>query len=321
MRKQLLATISVLALALTACGTNDTATTDDDVATTPTPETEVGTDDLDATPGDETAAADDTSSTEEPTPATESDGEGEGEGAQQITQAVDATFEEGSARFDAVTTIDSEEFSERGESSGVIDFTGDRRQVDVQTAAGTVTALITQDGYLLSAGGDTGWVRLDPQDLRGTPVEASGLATLPLQDPSLNLALLRGATDDVTEVGEEDIDGESVTRYEVMVDAAAAAGQADAATGETIRALGGDGQLLPMDVWIDDQDRIRRLEHRGDFADVDLIQGQTEGSFELRMDLTDFGAEVDIEEPGADEIVDVDEQTLELLIRQATAGT
>jgi hypothetical protein len=295
MSARMLAIMLVAALVLAACGTDEDAA-DDTAATTPTP-----------------------TDTDAPADATDVDTEVPAE-AEPVVQAVDNTVAEGSAAFVAEVVIDSAEFSDRMESSGVVDFDGDRRQIDLGTDAGDVRAIVTADGVLLSLGDDAGWVRADPSELRGTPLEAYGLASLPLQDPSVNLGLLRGATEDVREVGEEDLDGESTTRYEVTVDVERAAAQADGVTAEQIRAAGGQGETVGMDVWIDDADRIRRIMHRTDLSQTDLVQTPEgpEAAIEVQLDLTDFGVPVTIDEPDEGEIVDVDEQTLEQLLRQLT---
>lgn len=300
MSTRLLAMILAAVLMLAACGTGDdagdtTTTTDPTGAATATPEGTTGED----------AAAGEVS-----------------EAAQPIVQAVDTTVEEGSAAFDATVVVDSAEFSDQLQSSGVVDFEGDRRQLDIGTPAGDIRALITTDGILVSLGEGSGWVRADPRDLQGTPLEAYGLATLPLQDPSVNLNLLRGTTEDVTEVGQEDIDGESTTHYEVVVDVEAAAAQADPAAADAIRSAGGQaGGTLPMQVWIDESSRIRRIEHRTELSETELVQGQAEGAIEVTIDLSDFGTDAPIEEPDESQVVDVDAQTLEQLLQQLTGDS
>jgi hypothetical protein len=293
MSARLLALLLTAVLGLAACGTAEEA--EEPTATDPTPAE-------DATPD----AADDAAVGETP------------EQAEPVVRAVDATVDEGSAAFDAVVVVDSAEFSDRLETSGVVDFAGEQRQLDLTTPGGDLAALITADGIHVSLGEGAGWVRADPSQLQGTPLEAYGLATIPLQDPAVNLGLLRGATEDVTEAGEEDIDGEATTRYEVVVDVERAAAQADAATADAIRSAGGQNETVAMDVWVDDSDRIRRIEHRTELAETELVEGQVDGSIEVTIDFSDFGTEVTIEQPDEGEVIDVDEQTLEQLVRQLT---
>jgi hypothetical protein len=305
MRLRLLAAAAAAALAVAGCG-GGAETTDD----TATPDATATTPDTAATPDD--AGPDDTAA--EGTPAE----------AEPVVQAVDATIAEGSASVTTVVAVDSAEFSDRLESTGVVDFTGDRRQLDMTTEGGDVTAILSADGILLGLGDGAGWVELDPSALQGTPLEAYALSTIPLQDPSVNLALLRGATSDTSEGGTEDVDGESTTRYSVVVDVERAAAQADEGTRaslDAIAAQAGADATIPMEVWIDESDRIRRIEHRSDLGETALVETDTEGTIEVTIDLTDFGQEVTITEPDEGEIVSVDETTLRQIIQQATGAT
>jgi hypothetical protein len=314
-----LVVIAVLALALAACG-GGTATTDD--ATTPDAgATEPGTDtDLGTATETETDAATEPGATET---ATEDGAAGATSGqAQAITQAVDATLAEGSAAFEATVDIDTEQLTDSATSTGVVDFDGDRRQLEIETAAGTVRSLATPDGILLSIADQPGWVRVDPRQLEGTPLEAFGLASLPLQDPTVNLQLLRGVTEDVEELGTEDIDGESTTHYRVVVDVEDAAAQAEGVTQQQVSDITQQtGQsTVEMEVWIDESDRIRRIAQTVDLSEAEMVRAEADmqGTIDVTIDLRDFGTQVDIDEPAEGEVVDIDEETLEQLIRSMT---
>jgi hypothetical protein len=306
MRTRLLLTIfSVLALVLAACGDGEDATTD------------VLTDDttVDATPDDE-ATPDDAVATEDVDTTTP-------EAAEPVVRAVDATIAEGSATFDATVEIDTPDLTDTITSNGVVDFDGDERQLDVAADEVTVTSIARSDGLLLTFDEQIGWVRVDPRQLRGTPLEAYGVASLPLQDPSVNLQLLRGATDDVQSHGDTELEGDTVEHYDVTVDVQRAAAQADPDARDAIAAIGEQtgSTTIDMEVWIDDQDRIRRIVHSVDLSEAEVFTEGTapEGTIEITIDLYEFGEPVEISGPDEGEIIDVDEQTLEELIRRFTA--
>jgi hypothetical protein len=313
MRLRLLLTIfSVLALVLTACGG------DEETASTASPTPGDVTTDASPTPGDTAPDADADGDADVDADTTTP------EAAEPIVQAVDATIAEGSATFDATVDIDTPDLTDTVTSNGVVDFDGDQRQLDVAAEDVTVSSIARSDGLLLTFDEEIGWVRVDPRQLQGTPLEAYGVASLPLQDPSVNLQLLRGTTEDVQSHGDTDLDGETVQHYEVTVDIERAAAQADPEARDAVAAIGEQtgSTTIDMEVWIDDQDRIRRIFHSVDLSEAEVFTQDTapEGTIDITLDLYDFGQPVEIAEPAEGEIVDVDEQTLEELIRRVTAG-
>jgi len=97
----------------------------------------------------------------------------------------------------------------------------------------------------------------------------SGLA----QDPAAFLARLRDEADAFTEIGSDEVRGDATTHHRAEVDREAIDG------GETL--WGADaGDEVSVDVWIDDQGRLRRVEAGG-----------------LELELWDFGVVVDVEVP------------------------
>jgi hypothetical protein len=88
----------------------------------------------------------------------------------------------------------------------------------------------------------------------------------------------------VEEVGDEEIGGEDTTHYRLEVDAEKALG----ATGQG--SVPGLPETLAYDVWLDSEDRMRRLTYE--------LTGT-----ELTMDMTDWGEPVTIEAPDKSDIV------------------
>jgi hypothetical protein len=96
---------------------------------------------------------------------------------------------------------------------------------------------------------------------------------------------------EVEKVGEESLFGTETTHYRATVDVEQLVGNAPANVQKAVRASGmvHEGDTLPVDVWVDDAGLMRRLDLKGQLGDVDNVA--------LRLDLYDFGTEVDIKVP------------------------
>ena len=120
-------------------------------------------------------------------------------------------------------------------------------------------------------------------------------------DPTLGLKLLKGAAEDVTVVGQEQVRGEQTTHYKGTYQLRKA-----------VTALGGDlpkafaTQLtasgdtpVPFDAYVDDKGRLRKL--------VTVSTVTTQGRSVVSTattELYDFGAPVDVQAPPADKVKD-----------------
>lgn len=137
-------------------------------------------------------------------------------------------------------------------------------------------------------------LRLD--DLMDTSLAGSA-------DPTQGLEMLRGASDDITEVGRESIRGADVTHYRGTVDISEALEMLKGALREQLEqvlATGGDG--LPFDAWIDDDGRLRQLDQT-----MTLTMPQLPGqSIDVtsRLEMYDFGVSVDVVAPPAGAVRD-----------------
>lgn len=113
---------------------------------------------------------------------------------------------------------------------------------------------------------------------------------------------------EVTEVGREEVGGADTTHYTVEVDpSAGSTGGAGGAAGALLGEFGSLGATL--DVWIDDEGLIRRIEAVGDAADFDgedLAPGLDEGTITFVLEFGGLGEPADIEPPPADEVFDLD---------------
>jgi hypothetical protein len=156
------------------------------------------------------------------------------------------------------------------------------------------------------------WIKFDLQELG----EQRGLDFRQLMqfgtqsDPSHALAYLRAASDEVEEVGTEDVRGVETTHYRMTVELARVADAAPPeqrddlrAQTEQLRELSGISEV-PTEVWVDDEGLVRR--QRLTYRNMRFAPGQ-EGDMTLTMELFDFGVEVDVEPPPADEVTEIGE--------------
>ena len=103
--------------------------------------------------------------------------------------------------------------------------------------------------------------------------------------PADSFAAFEAGLEDVEEVGDKTIDGQPTTQYTLEVDAA----KALEATGQAT--VPGLPEKLVYDVWLDSEDRMRRLTY-------ELV------GTELTMDMTDWGKDVAIEAPAPEGLID-----------------
>jgi hypothetical protein len=181
--------------------------------------------------------------------------------------------------------------------------------------------------------GDDQWIGLDAAAMAG----ASGLSDAALEqlrqqgDPSAYLTFLRGASDDIEAVGTDDVRGTDTTHYSGTLDMGRALDElpdevqdlldeqlgpdGDSAVTQMFAQLGLDE--IPFDVWIDDEHRLRKMAIEIDLAEMldELGAGDEEmppgfsGAVTMVFEMYDYGVEVDIDAPPADEVhmVDLDD--------------
>lgn len=202
-------------------------------------------------------------------------------------------------------------------SEGDIDFANDRAQMTVDVGdlplpgGGPVTMILDGDIIYtqLPVPGQSGWFRIDAAEVNEALTGLSG--ALGGEDPMQALQLLRGASD-VRAAGSEDVNGVAATRYDVTVDLAEAVRRTPEEQRDAVRQqfemLGTDE--LPMSVWIDGEGRLRRLHYQLDLEEMDLPGGgeaMAAGTADFTLELSDFGAEVDIELPPEEDVTDFTE--------------
>ena len=145
-----------------------------------------------------------------------------------------------------------------------------------------------------AAGAAPQWTKVDATQLtQGAAGGGLPSSTNPLD----SFDQLRSVGSEIEEVGEEEVRGTKTTHYRATIDMqkvvdAMPPGQRPATVGP-LAAMG----AVPVDVWLDDDDRPRRQRMR-----IPLPGGA--GEMTITIEAFDFGKPVDIELPPADQIVD-----------------
>lgn len=154
----------------------------------------------------------------------------------------------------------------------------------------------------------TPWLKIDLASLTGVPGMES-LSQLNNNDPSKTMEMLRGVSENVEEVGTEDVRGSSTTHYKATLDLDKAVEQVPEKDRKDIQKMFDDlgTNTIPTEVWIDDEGLLRRQK-----STIDLSQAKGAGAagggaptgMVMDMELYDFGAAVDVEPPPPDQTTD-----------------
>jgi hypothetical protein len=232
---------------------------------------------------------------------------GGGDDPAQVVRAAASKTEAASSSRLAVT-VDVHEGAQKGAvtAEGAFDYRSRTGRMSIEVPGlGAVEAIA--DGAVLymkfpaavaqQLPGGKSWVKLDLEAAaRLSGFDLSELSQVQQGDPTQALQYLRGASDDVKKVGEEDVRGARTTHYKGTFDlkkaASSLSGASRTAFNKAIAKLG--TSTLPADIWIDDAGRARKLSFTQDAADVTL-------------ELYDFGVEVDAAPPAASDVVDLAE--------------
>jgi hypothetical protein len=149
------------------------------------------------------------------------------------------------------------------------------------------------------------WVKLDLEKLgRQAGLDLGQLMQAGQSDPSQGLQYLKGA-EDIEAVGDEEVRGVQTTHYTGLVDLRRLAEEDPALKESTDQLIEQTGiTRIPVEVWIDDDGLVRRMKQTMHAA---------AGGQGIPMDMTtttelyDFGTDVSVEEPPADQVIDFQE--------------
>jgi len=148
------------------------------------------------------------------------------------------------------------------------------------------------------------WLKLDIEQLaKSRNANLGQFRELTQNDPTQMLAYLKATSGKIKKIGTEDVRGVSTTHYRATVDLAKVAEQAPANVRKAFRtsiialedSLGTD--KLPVDVWVDKDNLVRRL------AEHLTVAGA--GRIDFSVDFYDFGTPVTITTPPASETLDL----------------
>ena len=136
------------------------------------------------------------------------------------------------------------------------------------------------------------WMKMDLEAIGSSMgLDMSELPTV--QTASDQLRMLESASDGMTEVGTETVRGAETTHYSATVDVKRLP------NGERIAELSGLEEM-PVDVWIDGEERIRRME-----VEQAMNAGGVQMSMHMAAEYVRFGVPVDVDVPDDDEVFDV----------------
>jgi LppX_LprAFG lipoprotein len=152
-------------------------------------------------------------------------------------------------------------------------------------------SVVMVDGVMYMQMGELSGGKYFKMDLSGEDNSILGQDMSQQLDPSKALRTMEKSIKTVTYVGEEKVDGEDLDRYTVIIDSAAMVGEA---LGEDAPPESGLAEEIAYDIWFDDDGR---------FARTTMDMGETAGT--MTMTMSDWGKDVDIEAPPADQVTDM----------------
>jgi hypothetical protein len=234
---------------------------------------------------------------------------------ESVANAATRTESAGSSRMALVMTMDANGQRFDVLAEGAFDYKRSRGWMDMNLGplgslsdgpplGGPIRMLIDGNTFFMrvppamrSETGGKPWAKL------GSATSAFGGAGMQNPDPSSMLDSLRGVTDKLEKRGRVRVRGVSTKHYHAKVDLNKALDEVPATEREQVEAmmklLGGSVDV-PIDVYIDDAERIRRMEMTYQFN----VAGQ-KMSVALKMELFDFGTRVAFKRPAATEVAEL----------------
>jgi hypothetical protein len=174
--------------------------------------------------------------------------------------------------------------------------------------------------------GGARWVTLDlARAVEAAGLDPEGLGDVLTLDPGAQLDVLRSAKG-VEEVGTERVGGAQTTRYRGTVhlreyaDALPPERRARArrAVERLLEQTPGGDDAAPFEVWIDEQERIRRMKQRSKVPGQDGVPG---GQVDITVELSDFGAPLRARRPAERDTYDATDAMTQAITAGASGAT
>jgi hypothetical protein len=149
--------------------------------------------------------------------------------------------------------------------------------------------------------GGKSWIRLDlEQTGKSLGVDFNQLMSQSSQNPAQTLDMLR-ANGQVDKVGPDTVNGVATTEYKGTIDLAKAAELHGGAVQQLVQRLIAQGAPsdIPFEAWIGDDGLVRRVR-----MTQDIQTGGKSLSAVVTIDMSDFGTDVSVSAPPADEVFD-----------------
>ncbi|MER7897811.1 hypothetical protein ABTX62_17315 [Streptomyces sp. NPDC096046] len=241
------------------------------------------------------------------------------QGTRAVRSAYDRTAEEDTAKVRLKVRTSAQGTSQTANGQGVVDL-DDGDSIMTLTVQGqqleqrVIDQILYQKMPKGQAPGGKPWIKID----LGKVAAQQGAGDPSMSDPAQSAAYAKAITDkDVTEKGTATIDGVKTTHYRVSVDVA------ELPNGDTLREQ--VGPTLPMDVWLDDEGRMRRQQIDMTVTSPAGTQGSSTDASSAPekitvrtvMDFTDFGTEMEADAPPAGQVTDMTGKALEQGKRQS----
>lgn len=199
--------------------------------------------------------------------------------------------------------------------SGAMDFTHDLTSLNFVVEGETLEGLVDSKAVYykfpdLDLPEGKSWLRVTFADVKKLgggdlgAMRASGQ-----DDPSSSLNQLRGAND-VTKVGVETVRGARTTHYRAVVDLEEAAKKSSKEDAKALRALVDDVGVTtqPIDVWLDNGERVRRISADVDLRHADLSDEEKDlKSVTTTMEFYDFGTPLTVQVPPAKDVANFED--------------
>ncbi|MFF7313865.1 hypothetical protein [Streptomyces sp. NPDC008137] len=235
------------------------------------------------------------------------------QGTQAVRSAYDRTAEEDTAKVKLRVRTSAQGASESADGQGVVDL-DDGDSVMTLTVRGqrieqrVIDQVLYQKMPKGQAPDGKPWIKID----LGKVARKQGAGDNSMSDPARSAAYAKAITDkDVTKKGTATIGGVRTTHYRVSVDVA------ELPDGETLRKQ--VGPALPMDVWLDDEGRMRRQQldmtlktpTSAERSAADASSAPQRVTVRTVMDFTGFGTAMEADEPPAGQVTDMTGKALE----------